>query len=156
MQLRGPEDAYKFARNKLVYRKDPRIGEKILSPAYIIELWREGKRVIGDCDDKTLFLASCLANMGYHVNVVGGLFNKPGATGINHVYVEFLNDQGEWISLEPSTKVLGFGDKSPRVTPMLKVRIKEPSMSKVNNMVDFHGAPEKDTIGLAEEALWEI
>ena len=153
MQIVGPEDAYYFARNKIIYRKDPRLGERILSPAYVIELFKQGKRVTGDCDDKTLFLATCLANMGYYVRVVGAMFLKEGSQGINHVYVEFYDPVTKnWIPLEPSTRTLGFGEKSPRVVPLIKVNLKTPGVG----LEIEYGNPEKDELSISEEALWTI
>ncbi len=150
-----PEVIYKYARNKIIYRKDPRISERILSPALIIDEWSRGKKVTGDCDDKSLFLASCIANMGFPVRLVGAMFKKPNATGINHVYVEFYRN-GRWISLEPSTRLLTFGEKSPKVVPILRVQLREPEIKEVAAFTDFHDVGNKDDFGLEKEALWSI
>lgn len=151
-----PELIYKYARNKIVYRKDPRISERILSPSLIIDEWSKNKKVVGDCDDKSLFLASCLANMGYSVRLVGAMFKKIGATGINHVYVEFLMNN-RWIPLEPSTRILHFGEKSPRVVPILRVKLSEPNIKAiVEAFTDFHDIGNKDDFSIYREAVWTI
>lgn len=164
-----PEQIFNIAKNKLEYRRDPRLGERILSPALIIKELLRGRKVQEDCDGKTLFLASCLANMGYHVNIIGALFQKSGATGINHVFLEFLDDKNEqWIQLEPSTRILGFGQVSPRAIPVLRVALQEPNFKKmkphqiaafmrvaseVGDAVDSVG---KDGCKIDKEVLWEL
>jgi hypothetical protein len=164
-----PEQIFNVAKNKIEYRRDPRLGERILSPALIIQELRKGRKVQEDCDGKTLFLASCLANMGYHVNIIGALFQKAGATGINHVFVEFLDDKSDqWIQLEPSTRILGFGQVSPRAVPVLKVALQEPNFKKLsphkiaqfmqvaNEVGDITDPVDKDECKRNKEVLWEL
>lgn len=123
VQLFG--DDYKPYINKYqeFLQKRQQEMELLIAPPVIIEMLQRRIKIIGDCDDKTLFLASCLLSKGYSVKIVGAMLVKPNARGINHVYLEYQNEKGEWIPLEASTILLGFGQKSEKAVPLLRILV---------------------------------
>lgn len=116
------EDCFRYAQKIIEYKKDSKAGEIILSPVEIVKRLRANKRVAGDCDDKSLFLASILLAMGYPVRLVAAHFidgtekSKSDMSEVNHVFVQYYDEKKkQWINLEPSSKSYKVGQKSPKV-----------------------------------------
>ena len=62
----------------------------------------------GDCDDKSLLLASLLESIGYATRFVVSATNPRGS--YNHVFVEaFVPRLGRWLPLESSIAGFPFG-----------------------------------------------
>ena len=146
------------SKRGIIYHQDPRglKMEKFVSPVRIIKRLNAGKKVTGDCDDKTNFLATCLLNRGYEVRVIGAHYIKEGSApgSINHVYLEFRNPGGKWIPLDPSAKTGVFGIKPPSVYAVVKFKaIPEMlSIKKVAENVMVHESIESNI----KEDLWQM
>jgi len=135
-------DCFKFAQKIVEYKKDSKAGEIILSPVEIIKRIKQGKRVAGDCDDKSLFLATLVAAMGYPVRLLGAHFitgkeSKSEMNEINHIFVEFYDPKTKkWYYLEPSSKKLKPGQKSPKVLVLTKHPVAHLTSKEVSANVD--------------------
>ncbi len=130
--------------------------ELIIAPPVIIDMFNRGIKVIGDCDDKTLFLGSCLVAMGYPVKVVGAMFIKDSSSrGINHVYLEYQDETGEWIPLEASTYRLRFGEKSDKAIPLMKILV-SPEIKYTASYLDALIKDSVQEIDSIKEKIWTI
>jgi len=127
-----PQIVYHIARDKIRYHKEysgeikelgVKQSETILSPVAVIRSLKENKPVFGDCDCKTLFLGTMLANKGFPVrlvlaHLVKGERNENIYTP-NHIYLEFAypDKPDKWIPLDPSGN-RPFGQISPDIIPL--------------------------------------
>lgn len=127
-----PKIAYLIARDKIKYHKEYAgairdLGvvqsETIMSPVAVIRSIKQGKPVWGDCDCKTLFLGTLLANRGFKVRLVLAhiLKHEPGENIYvpNHIYLEFAypDRPDKWIPLDASGN-RPFGNISPDIIPL--------------------------------------
>lgn len=172
-----PEELYEIARGivetpflkrGLTYHQDPRgiKMEKLVSPIRIIKRLQANKAVSGDCDDKVLFLSTCLLNRGYEVKVVGAFYDKYNEGPkrvINHTYLEFKSvDSDKWIPLDPSARVGRFGHKPNLVYPVVKFLAKPGMFSaeKVAEIVNKTSLVDGKVNSLIDnnlgEEVWEI
>jgi len=116
----GIEAIYDFCLNKVKYTKDPYGVEAVRLPEVIATDYFAGLDISGDCDDKTLLLASLLLNRGYKIRLIGAhyLYGGGGKNEINHVYLEYYdNNLKKWIPLDPAY-ARGFGIKAASVVPL--------------------------------------
>jgi hypothetical protein len=94
------EQLYSYARDQIIYRRDPVEWEWV----------QDAKRTIfvfgsGDCDDKVVALATLLAALGHRTRfVVLGLTTEK----YTHVYLEVLTSRG-WIPLDPTPEQASAG-----------------------------------------------
>ncbi len=128
-----PRLVYLIARDKIRYHREysgiSKVGDKeyitseiILSPVAIIEAIKKGEQPLGDCDDKSLFIASMLLNKGFPVryvlahikqNIPNEDLEQP-----NHIYVEYKEPGSDkWIPLDASGNN-EFGKISNRTIPL--------------------------------------
>lgn len=84
-----------FVRDRVRYVLDPKDVERVQSPDVTLNL------MAGDCDDKSVLLASLLEAMGHPTRFVAIGF-EPGI--FSHVYVETLIG-ARWIPLETTEPV---------------------------------------------------
>lgn len=91
-----------YVRDRIRYVRDIRGVETLHDP---VTLLRIGS---GDCDDKSILLASLLLSIGHKVRFVAVSF-APGQ--FSHVWVQ-VNCYGRWIDLEP-TEPIQFGERIP-------------------------------------------
>lgn len=131
----GARGLFNFTRDKILYAKDSSFGENLRMPDYIIDKIFTGKTPVGDCDDKTLFLATLLLNKGYPVRIIGAHYLKGegGPNDINHVYLEYKDyksNPDKWIPLDPTG--MPFGQKSPQVIPLVYYKVNVPSRLTVS------------------------
>lgn len=97
---------FNFVKNRIRYVKDIRGVETLHSPEVLLKLKQ------GDCDDKSILLASLLESIGYQTRFVAFGFQPPIklSTGkfktrnYSHVLVEVFY-KGKWISLETTENV---------------------------------------------------
>lgn len=131
---------YIFVRDRVKYNKDPvavKVSGEVIKdffrhPKVILERIEKNKFTSGDCDDKTLLLASLLLNRGYPVRIVGAEILKDGAKNIiNHTYLE-VKVKDKWYPLEPSSKTLKPFTQMPNVIPLIRVYppVLSPSVSQ--------------------------
>ena len=99
---------YRFVRDRIRYVRDIRGVETLHTADRILE----NKQ--GDCDDKSVLLASLLESLGFQTRFTAigfsppkKLFGKLSAVGYSHVLPEVLL-RGEWIALE-TTEPVGLG-----------------------------------------------
>lgn len=86
---------WKFVRDGIRYVRDVRGVDTLQTPSTTLELKQ------GDCDDKSLLLASLLESIGYATRFAVSATMPRGS--YNHVYVEaFVPKLGKWIPLESS------------------------------------------------------
>jgi transglutaminase-like putative cysteine protease len=90
-----------YVSHQMVYVRDPAGGEYVISPLWIIEQWKAGQRVYGDCDDHVLVLNSLLQSIGFETRVVGVKINE--TTYFDHVISQVLIDN-DWQDLDPCNK----------------------------------------------------
>lgn len=133
----GVRSMFDFAKNKIEYAKDSSFGENLRMPDYIVDKYMHGNTPVGDCDDKTLFLASMLINKGYPVRIVGAHYLKGEGkpSDINHVYLEYQNyfdkyNTDRWIPLDPTG--MPYGKKSPEVIPIVYYKVSTPQRLSVS------------------------
>lgn len=96
---------FNFVKNRIRYVKDIRGVETLHSPETLLKLKQ------GDCDDKSILLASLLESIGYQTRFVALGFQPPIKTAsgfktknYSHVFVEVFN-KGKWIPLETTENV---------------------------------------------------
>lgn len=93
---------WKYVRDQVRYVRDVRGVDTLQSPRTTLELMQ------GDCDDKSLLLASMLETIGYSTRFAVSATQPRGS--YNHVYVEaFVPRLGKWIALESSVTDFPFG-----------------------------------------------
>jgi len=91
-----------YVRDAIRYVRDVRGVDTLQSPRTTLELTQ------GDCDDKSLLLASLLESIGYATRFAVAATSPRGS--YNHVYVEaFVPKVGKWIPLESSVAGFPFG-----------------------------------------------
>jgi len=132
-----PHIAYLIARDKIRYHKEysgairdlgVQQSETLISPIAVIRSIRQGKPVYGDCDCKTLFLGTLLANKGFPVRLVLAHIRKyePGENIYvpNHIYLEFAypDRPDKWIPLDASGN-REFGKISPDIIPLKRINV---------------------------------
>ncbi len=93
---------WSYVRDSIRYVKDVRGVDTLQSPRTTLELAQ------GDCDDKSLLLASLLESIGYATRFTVSATVPRGS--YNHVFIEaFVPKLGRWIPLESSITGFPFG-----------------------------------------------
>jgi transglutaminase-like putative cysteine protease len=95
---------FHFVRDKVRYIKDIRGIETLHTPEKILE------QMAGDCDDKSVLIASLLESIGYECRfvAVGFKFNN-----LSHVFTQ-VKLRGKWITLE-TTEPWPMGKTAPGI-----------------------------------------
>jgi transglutaminase-like putative cysteine protease len=88
---------FEFVRDRIRYVNDVNGVETVHEPAKILELES------GDCDDKTILLASLLESVGYTTRFVVTGHNYPGV--FDHVYLMVMLPDGSFLPLDASEPV---------------------------------------------------
>lgn len=83
-----------YVRDGITYRRDPKGVELVKHPRHTI---RQG---VGDCDDKSILLATLLTILGREVAFV--VSSKDGRNW-DHVYVA-VKHEGRWVALDPTNE----------------------------------------------------
>jgi hypothetical protein len=86
---------HKFVRDRIRYVRDINGVETLHTSEKILE------NAAGDCDDKSILLASLLESLGYKTRLVAVGFRKGN---FSHVYPEVFNNNN-WVSLETTEPV---------------------------------------------------
>ncbi len=86
-----------FVRDQVRYLSDPVDLERVAAPEVTLN------ERAGDCDDKSVLLAALLASIGHPSRFVAVGFDAPGV--FDHVYVETLAGDNEWIPLDATENV---------------------------------------------------
>lgn len=97
---------YNFVKDRIRYVRDIRNVETLHTAERILQ------NKAGDCDDKSILLASLLESLGFKTRFVAvgfappkkGFFGKPQARGYSHVLPEVLL-KNAWIPLETTEPV---------------------------------------------------
>lgn len=93
---------WEYVRDGVRYVRDVHNVDTLQSPRMTLDTLQ------GDCDDKSLLLASLLESIGYATRFVVSATSPRGS--YNHVYVEaFVPRLGRWIPLESSIAGFPFG-----------------------------------------------
>lgn len=105
---------YKFVRDRIRYVRDINGVETLHTPEKILE------NAAGDCDDKSVLLASLLESLGYKTRLVAVGFRK---NSFSHVYPEVLHNNS-WVSLE-TTEPVAMGWKPKNIVTSLILNVGE-------------------------------
>ena len=89
---------FRFTRDKIKYVRDPVNLERVQDAMRTLQIGS------GDCDDKAVFLSTLLASLGYASRFV---VQSQDAIDFDHVYLEVLDEGGEWIPLDPTADCQG-------------------------------------------------
>ena len=105
---------FKFVRDKVRYVRDVNGVETIQTPIQTIKLGS------GDCDDKSLLVATMLESIGHPTRFIAVGLN---GGGFSHVFAETKigNNNDRWVSLE-TTQVVPMGMKPKNITSHLIMR----------------------------------
>jgi hypothetical protein len=105
-------DAY---RKKVPYTPDPVQSEFMASPVQTLCLDEKGLCIVGgDCDDATITVGACLLSIGIPVQVVGASYRAPTDQPV-HVYLQFQDNAGTWVPVDPTTKYeVGYVNETAR------------------------------------------
>jgi len=160
-----PEIVYYIARDKIKYHKEysgeikdlgVKQTETILSPVAVIRSLKEGKQVYGDCDCKTLFLGTMLANKGFPVRLVLARIVKGGESQAelytpNHIYLEFAypDKPDKWIPLDASSN-RPFGQISPNIIPLKRFYVGRAGFMAEIGQLPARGLPPEFLITAGE------
>lgn len=85
---------FEFVRDHVRYVQDVHETETLTTPDKTLQL------LAGDCDDKSVLLATMLESVGYATRFVIAGYNTPNV--FEHVYVEAMLPDGSFIALDPS------------------------------------------------------
>lgn len=105
---------FNFVKNRIRYVRDIRGVETLHTPEVLLKLKQ------GDCDDKSILLASLLESLGFQTRFIAVGFQPPvknmfgnlQAQGYSHVFPEVYL-KGKWIPLETTEPVeLGWSPKN--------------------------------------------
>ena len=100
--------AHAFVRDRIRYTKDINGVETLHTPEMVLQ------NAQGDCDDKSILLASLLESLGHKTRLVAVGFRK---NSYSHVYPEVLLGN-DWISLE-TTEPVNIGWKPKNIVTSL-------------------------------------
>lgn len=143
-----PQIAYLVARDKIKYHREysgeirelgAKQAEILIAPHAVAESIMEGKNVYGDCDCKTLFLGTLLANRGFPVRLVLARIvkNTPGENIYipNHIYLEFAypDEPDKWTPLDPASN-RPFGQISPNIIPLKRIYVGSEKIETVRSI----------------------
>ena len=105
---------FKFVRDKIRYVRDVKGVETIQTPIQTIKLGS------GDCDDKSLLVATMLESIGHPTRFIAVGLN---GGGFSHVFAETKigNGNDRWTSLE-TTQLVPMGRKPKNITKHLIMR----------------------------------
>lgn len=99
---------FEFVRDRIRYTGDVLDTETLATPDKTLALRA------GDCDDKSVLLATLLESVGYVTRFVVAGYNFPGV--FEHVYVSAMLSDGSFIALDPSESAgAGFEPPDPLV-----------------------------------------
>lgn len=95
---------FEFVRDHVRYVQDVHEIETLTAPDKTLQL------LAGDCDDKSVLLATMLESVGYATRFVVTGYNTPNV--FEHVYVEVMLPDGSFVSLD-SSEPYGVGWAAP-------------------------------------------
>lgn len=99
---------FEFVRDRIRYAGDVLEVETLTTPDKTLALRA------GDCDDKSVLLATLLESVGYVTRFVVTGYNFPGV--FEHVYVSAMLSDGSFVALDPSESAgVGFEPPDPLV-----------------------------------------
>lgn len=101
-----------FVQNKVRYVKDIRGVETIQTPIQTLKLGS------GDCDDKSILVASLLESIGHETRLVACGFRQPKS--FSHVFVQ-TKIGPKWVSVE-CTEPWTLGKAPPNITTRMIMR----------------------------------
>lgn len=101
-----------FVQNKIRYVKDIRGVETIQTPIQTLQIGS------GDCDDKSIMVASLLESIGHETRFVACGFGAP--KNFSHVFVQ-TRIGPKWVSVE-CTEPWTLGKAPPKITTRMIVR----------------------------------
>lgn len=93
---------FNFLKNKVRFLKDIYKVETIKTPKHLIEELKTKGRIVGDCDDLSMLLATFLKVIGYPVRFV--ITAVGNSLQYNHIYVE-VNIDDKWYPLDLTLKL---------------------------------------------------
>ncbi len=94
------ESCFRYARDHIVYRKDP-VGVEIVADLWSVLYAVDPLQPVGDCKKKSTVLASSLVVLG-HVPTFLVLTQQPRDTEFRHVYVGVMQEDGTCLPLDPT------------------------------------------------------
>lgn len=103
---------HRFVRDKIRYVRDVNGVETVQTPDKTIEIGS------GDCDDKSVLVATLLESIGHPTRFVACGFRQPGY--YSHVFVQ-TKIGSKWASVE-CTEPWRFGKSPPNITTRIIVR----------------------------------
>lgn len=104
-ELAEVESLFDYSRDNIRYVRDIHDVETIATPDKTILMG------YGDCDDKTVLLASLFESVGYPTRFVVAGYSMPGE--LEHVYLQVLAN-GTWIDCDPTeSKSMGYAPPNP-------------------------------------------
>lgn len=87
---------FNYLKKRVRFLRDIFGVETIKTPKYLYNEFRKFGKIVGDCDDLTMLLASILRSIGYPVRLVISAVRYPF---YNHIYLEvFIN--AKWYPLD--------------------------------------------------------
>ena len=99
------EELFRFVRDDIRYLRDVDGVETLQAPDYTL------RKMFGDCDDKSVLLATLLMSIGHPARFVAVGFGRPN--DFDHVYVETAignpRDPQNWYALETTVPDAEFG-----------------------------------------------
>jgi len=104
---------FQFVQKHIRYVRDPHLIEALQTPAATLQLKS------GDCDDKTILLASLLLSIGIPVKLIVGGFEKGRYT---HVWLR-AKIKNHWVAMDP-TEPFGMGWEPHMMSRMI---MKQPN-----------------------------
>lgn len=100
-------DIYDWVKSNVQYISDPLDIELIQHPSRMIQDFRAGKKLSGDCDDISLLTAAMLQSVGLKSRIA--LIDTKGQ-GLDHAVAQAWSDKlNDWLFIDPSTDRLPFG-----------------------------------------------
>ena len=97
-----------FVMDHVRYVRDPLAVEYVRSPNAMLKEFKEFGMANGDCDDQVLFTGSMLFSVGFDVRPIG--LNLYTRDYYDHVALQVMRDDGNWVSFDPCRPSDPFGE----------------------------------------------
>ena len=104
---------FDWVRMNVRYIRDPYLGngDLFISPVRQVRNYREGKQLMGDCDDHALLTAALLGSIGHKTRIV--LLDTDFDNDLDHAIAQAWSDKLGWVNLDASSsKPLGWAIRS--------------------------------------------
>ena len=133
-----------FVRNNIKYINDPFAHELLIEPSKLLVIKQ------GDCDDKSMLLASLLLSIGIPTRFIA--VKRPNHKTFSHVYCEGYID-GKWIPMDASGKNTPFGFACASIKKMIYYPVQYQKANEPKFVKNTNEPYKKESIDIPYQLL---